>query len=113
MKYLLLIAFDESVEVPDEELERRTAAFATLSGELAAEGVLAGGDRLHPSSTATTVRVTDGDVIIADGPFAETKEQIVGYYVVDCPDLDAATAIAARIPSATIGSVEVRPIWGM
>ena len=71
------------------------------------------GNRLHTTSDATTVRVRDGETITSDGPFAETKEQIGGYYLVDCKDLDEAIEIASKIPGAATGSVEVRPIWEM
>jgi hypothetical protein len=69
------------------------------------------GDRLQPTTTATTVRVRDGKMLTTDGPFAETREQLGGYYLVEARDLDAAIGIAARIPGARHGSIEVRPIW--
>jgi hypothetical protein len=72
-----------------------------------------GGNRLHPVAKATTVRVRDGKTAVTDGPFAETKEQLGGYYLIEAADLDEATAIAARIPGARPGSIEVRPIAGM
>ena len=70
-----------------------------------------GGDALEPTATATTVRVRDGRTIISDGPFAETKEALGGYYLIDCPDLDSAIELAAQIPGAARGSIEIRPIW--
>jgi hypothetical protein len=76
-------------------------------------GVLEGGARLRPTTDATTVRVRDGEVVTSDGPFAETKEQIGGYFVVNCKDLDEAIEIASKIPGARSGSIEVRPIWEM
>jgi hypothetical protein len=76
-------------------------------------GVLQGGQRLRPTTDATTVQVRDGKVLTADGPFAETKEQVGGYFVVDCKDLDEAIEIAAKIPAAEHGTIEVRPIWEM
>ena len=76
-------------------------------------GVLQGGERLQFTSDATTVQVRDGETLTTDGPFAETKEQIGGYYMVDCKDLDEAIEIAAKIPGARLGSIEVRPIWEM
>jgi hypothetical protein len=76
-------------------------------------GVLKGGERLQPSADATIVRVRNGDVLTSDGPFAETKEQVGGYFVVDCKDLDEAIEVASKIPSAKHGSIEVRPIWEM
>ena len=80
---------------------------------MAARGVLQGGERLHMTTDATTVRVRDGEVLTSDGPFAETKEQIGGFYLVDCKDLDEAIEVAAKIPGARLGSIEVRPIWEM
>jgi hypothetical protein len=73
--------------------------------------VLTGGERLRPTADATTVRVQNGEVLTSDGPFAETKEQIGGFYLIDCKDLDEAIEIAAKIPGAKHGSIEVRPIW--
>ena len=72
-----------------------------------------GGERLQPAATATTVRVRDGEVLTSDGPFAETKEQLGGFYLVECKDLDEAIEVASRIPGAKHGSIEVRPIWEM
>ena len=80
---------------------------------MAERGVLQGGERLRFVSDATTVRVRDGEVLATDGPFAETKEQLAGYYVVDCKDLDEAIEVASKIPGARTGSIEVRPIWEM
>jgi hypothetical protein len=74
-------------------------------------GVLAGVNRLQPASTATTVRVADGKSQVLDGPYADSKEQLGGYYLIDVPDLDAAVSWAARCPGASHGIVEVRPIW--
>ena len=74
-------------------------------------GVLVSRERLQPAATATTVRVRDGGLVIADGPFAETKEQIAGVYVVECEDLDEAIEVASTIPAARSGTVEVRPVW--
>ena len=85
--------------------------YAAFGEEMGRRGVLQGGERLRPTTDATTVRVRDGEVLTSDGPFAETKEQIGGYYVVDCKDLDEAIEIAAKIPGARDGSIEVRPIW--
>ena len=80
---------------------------------MGARGVLQGGERLRPTADSTTVRVRDGEVVTSDGPFAETKEQIGGFYAVDCKDLDEAIEVAAKIPGARWGSIEVRPIWEM
>ena len=74
-------------------------------------GVLISRERLRPTSLSTTVRVRDGGLVVADGPFAETKEQIAGFYIIDCEDLDEAIEIASRNPGARYGTVEVRPVW--
>ena len=110
MKYMLLITLDEHEVVAPEEQERRTKGFMELTQDLVQSGKMVAGEQLHPVTTATTVRVQGGEVVIADGPFAETKEQIAGFYEVECADLDEATAIAARIPAAAYGTVEVRPV---
>ncbi len=89
------------------------AGYASFGEEMGARGVLQGGERLQPTTDATTVQVRNGEVLTADGPFAETKEQIGGYYVVDCKDLDEAIEVAAKIPRAANGTIEVRPIWDM
>jgi hypothetical protein len=76
-------------------------------------GVLQGGERLRPTADATSVQVRDGEVLTTDGPFAETKEQIVGFYLIDAEDLDEAVEIASKIPGAKKGTIEVRPLWEM
>ena len=78
-----------------------------------ARGVLLGRERLRQASSSTTVRVRDAGLVVADGPFAETKEQIAGFYVIECSDLDEAVEVAAKVPAARYGSVEVRPVWEM
>ena len=115
MRYALLICTDESADpaMSPEEASARMAEYATFGEEMGRRGVLQGGERLRPTTDATTVRVRDGEVLTSDGPFAETKEQIGGYYVVDCKDLDEAIEVAAKIPGARAGSIEVRPIWDM
>ena len=115
MRYLLLICNDETAleALSPEEDGTVMARYGAFSEEMGARGVLREGARLRRTTDATTVRVRDGEVLAADGPFAETKEQIGGYFVVDCADLDEAIEIAAKIPHATSGSVEVRPIWEM
>jgi hypothetical protein len=115
MRYALLICMDEKQfeSLTPDETAAQMAKYGELMEELTSSGVLQGGERLRPVADATTVRVRDGEVLASDGPFAETKEQIGGYFVVDCKDLDAAIEIAARIPAAAAGSVEVRPIWEM
>jgi hypothetical protein len=89
------------------------AKYGAFGEEMGRRGVLEGGARLRPTSDATSVRVRDGEIVTFDGPFAETKEQMGGYYVVNCKDLDEAIEIAAKIPGAAEGCIEVRPIWDM
>ena len=111
MHYALLICTDETAEVPEQERTARSAEFTVFQTEMESRGVLLGGERLRPTTTASTVRIRDGDLVIADGPFAETKEQIAGFYLVDCKDLDEAIEVAAKIPAARYGTIEVRPLW--
>ncbi len=115
MRYLMMICEDESAYIgaPPEAGEPIMAAYAQFQEEMGAKGILEGGARLQPTSDATTVRVRDDETLTTDGPFAETKEQIGGYYLVDCKDLDEAIEVAAKIPGARTGSIEVRPIWEM
>jgi hypothetical protein len=112
MKYLLLIYADEQAwESADPE--GRAAMYEEYGGlakELAESGRMLGGDELAPTSSATTVRVNGGERLVTDGPFAETKEQLGGYFVIDVDDLDDAIDIAARIPAARSGSIEIRPL---
>jgi hypothetical protein len=89
------------------------AAYGAFSEALTKAGVLKGSNRLQPSSATTTVRVVDGKSQVLDGPYADSKEQLGGYYLIDVPDLDAAISWAARCPGASHGVVEVRPIWSM
>jgi hypothetical protein len=113
MRYLLMVALDEQAGLRDPELESSgiSPEYATFMKDAADRGVLQGGDRLRLTSDATTVRVRNGETLTTDGPFAETKEQLAGYFVVDCKNLDEAIDVASRIPGAKDGSVEVRPIW--
>ncbi len=115
MRYALLICDEDKrqAEMSEEEAGAQMAAYAAFGEEMGAKGVLQGGERLQPVATATTVRVRDGEVLTSDGPFAETKEQLGGFYLVECKDLDEAIEVASRIPGAAVGSVEVRPIWDM
>jgi len=115
MQYLLLIYSSEAEEtaMPESELGSIMAAYGVFTKELVDSGAMVGADRLRPTSDATTVRVRDGKTLVTDGPFAETREALGGYYLVEAKDLDAATAIAAKIPTAKYGSVEVRPVWAM
>jgi hypothetical protein len=112
MRYALLVCNDDSAEVTPAEEAARFAFFNAFADTMLERGVLRDrGMRLRPTITATTVRVRGGDVVIADGPFAETKEQIGGFYLIDCEDLDEAIEIASQVPSARYGSIEVRPVW--
>ncbi len=115
MRYLLLIALDESAGLRDPELEGADISpeYAAFMKDAADRGVLLGGERLRLTSDATTVRVRNGETLTTDGPFAETKEQLAGYFLVDCKNLDEAIDVASRIPGAKDGSIEVRPIWEM
>ena len=114
MRYLLMICNDEEAyaALSPEESQANLAGYGQWAEEMGKRGVLQGGERLRPTTDATTVQLRDGDVLTSDGPFAETKEQIGGYFVVDCKDLDEAISWAARIPQAQTGSVEIRPVWG-
>jgi hypothetical protein len=107
MKFLMIHAVDESVTPNTETCAEREALDSWL-GEMTARGILLDGARLRPVSDATTVRARDGKAEVTDGPFAETKEQIGGYDVIECPDLDSAVAVAAAHPTAKLGSIEVR-----
>ena len=116
MQYLLLIYEDETLmtERTSEQLGALMAGYREFGQGLRQAGKMLGSNALEPVSTATTVRVRDGKTLTTDGPFAETKEQLGGYYLVEADGLDEALAMAARIPAAAIGCVEVRPIkfWG-
>jgi|SRR5689334_4916703 hypothetical protein len=113
MRYILMICTDEATEQAQSPTENETmsADYFAFVEEMNQRGVLQGGERLRPTTDATSVRVQNGEVLTSDGPFAETKEQIGGYFVVDCKDLDEAIAVAAKIPGAKRGVIEVRPIW--
>ena len=112
MKYLCLIYEDESRwgTMPQSEAEAIFGEYHAFTEDVRKSGALLGGEALQPTETATTVRVRGGKVSTTDGPFAETKEQLGGYYLVEAKDLNDAIQIAARIPGARMGSVEVRPI---
>jgi len=112
MKYMMLIYHDEPSWAGLSEAERQQVyvEFRKLRADLESRGQFVTGSQLQPISTATTVRVRDGKELITDGPFAETHEQLGGYFLIEAKNLDEATAIAARIPSARTGSIEVRPL---
>ncbi len=115
MKYMLMIYLNESrfQTMTAKEREQSTAAYTAYTEALAKAGIMVGGDRLQPSSAATTVRITDGKSKVLNGPYADAKEQLAGYYMIDVPDLDSALAWAARCPGASHGVMEVRPLWAM
>ena len=111
MRYALLIREDESVVTGPQERSRRLAGFAAFRRELQERGALAGSEQLHPAEAAATVRCWDGgDIVTTDGPFSGTREQITGFAIVDCKDLDEAIEMAARIPAAWYGAIEVRQV---
>ena len=109
MQYMLLIYTDEQA-LTEAERQKCYAESTQLAQELHASGQYVAASPLHPTSTATSVRVRAGKRLVTDGPFAETHEQLGGYYLIEAKDLDEATRIAARIPSARFGTVEVRPV---
>ena len=112
MQYLLLIyrSEAEAAKMPQADMNRMHADFRSFTQSIIQSGNFKAGDALEPVSTATTVRVRGGKTLSTDGPFAETREQLGGYYLIDAKDLDQAIGIAARIPIAVTGSIEVRPI---
>jgi hypothetical protein len=113
MKYLLMIYGTEvdPATVPPEQARQVAADYDVFTQEISRRGVLLGGEALQPTTAATSVRVQNGRAVITDGPFAETKEALTGFYLVDVADLDEALELAAKIPGANWGSIEVRPIW--
>jgi hypothetical protein len=112
MQYLLLIYDQESQwgKLSEAEQGKMYQEYGDFTQSITKSGHYIGGNQLHPVAKATTVRVRDGKKLITDGPFAETKEQLGGYYMIEAGNLDDALAIASRIPSARFGSIEVRPI---
>ena len=112
MQYMLLIYGVEKSwhSMPPAEITKVMQAYESYSKELAASGALRGGSELAPIASATTVRVRNGKVSVTDGPFAETKEQLAGFYMIEARDLNEAIQIASKIPPARVGCVEVRPI---
>ena len=111
MRYALLMCTDESAAIGAEERARRATALAAFTDQMAARGTLLASEQLHRTETATRVRCWGGgDVMTTDGPFAETREQIAGLFIVECKDLDEAIEVAATVPAAWYGTVEVRPV---
>jgi hypothetical protein len=111
VKYMMLVCVDESVELSPEETAQIGPATDAWVEEMDRRGIRLEGNQLRPASDATTVSVRGGEVLIADGPFAETKEQIAGFDIIDCADLDEAIEVASKHPVATFGKLEVRPFW--
>ncbi|TPQ33691.1 hypothetical protein C2U70_18845 [Bradyrhizobium guangdongense] len=113
MQYLLLIYQNEAeyAKIDTGTVTKMSAKYEAFTKSIVQSGNFKAGDRLRPTTTATTVRVREGKTLTTDGPFAETREQLGGYYLIEAKDLNAAIEIAARIPSARTGSIEVRPIW--
>jgi len=112
MKYLLLLYGDEAqwADATPEDLQKSMDGYVALDKEVNEAGVLVSGEGLEPSSAATTLRVRDGETMLTDGPFAETREQLGGFYLLECRDLDEAVAWAKKIPAAYDGSIEIRPV---
>jgi hypothetical protein len=115
MKYMLLIYGNEAAgaDMAPEQQQAMFAAHNAYSQEMSERGVMRGGDPLVPTSAATSVRVRDGKPITTHGPFAETAEQLGGYYLIECANLDEALVWAAKNPSAAMGTIEVRPVMDM
>jgi hypothetical protein len=113
MKYLLLMYADESIgsNYSQEEWQAAAKTWAEFRREMSASGVLISSSGVSPGAKPTTVRVRNGKTLITDGPFAETHEQLGGYFLVDCKDLDEAIRWAEKIPTAKYGSIEIRPLW--
>ncbi|HTV94853.1 MAG TPA: YciI family protein [Steroidobacteraceae bacterium] len=115
MQYLLMIYANEqeTVALGQAALSQMSQEYAEFTKSIVQAGQFKAGDRLRPVATASTVRVRNGKTLVTDGPFAETREQLGGYYLVEAKNLDEALAMAARIPGARYGSIEVRPIWAL
>ena len=112
MRYALLIYASEQdwANQSEEQSQAQFQEYMAFTKDIVDRGIRQAGEALQPTATATTVRVRDGETVTTDGPFAETKEQLGGFYIVDCKDLDEAIEVAARIPDARSGSIEIRPI---
>ena len=115
MQYLLLIYADEAQAqgASAEDRAKMSQTYGAYTEALKGAGALVGGERLRPTNAGTTVRIRDGKQQVLNGPYAETKEQLAGYYMINAKDLDEALGWAARCPGATHGTMEVRPIWPM
>ncbi|RVC78689.1 YciI family protein [Mesorhizobium sp. M4A.F.Ca.ET.022.05.2.1] len=115
MRYMLLIYANEAAmaTAPSEKTYEISAAYGAYTEALKKSGAWLAGDRLRPTQSATAVRTSDGKTNVLDGPYADTKEQLAGFYMIEAEDADAAIAWAARCPGASAGTIEVRPIWEM
>ena len=115
MRYALLIYSNEKdvAQMTEQEQAAYMQAYNTYTREVQEQGLLVGGEPLQSIATSTTVRVRDGKTLVTDGPFAETKEQLGGFYLLNCKDLDQAIAMASKIPDVAFGSIEIRPILEM
>jgi hypothetical protein len=111
MKYMMFVCVDRSISLEPQEVASIGPDTETWVHEMDGRGVRVEGHQLAPISDATTVQVRRGEVVVADGPFAETKEQIAGYDLLECADLDEAIEVAAKHPVARFGTIEVRPFW--
>jgi hypothetical protein len=112
MRYIMLIYNDEAVEARRSQAENEAVmqAYYAFSNEVRQRGAFLSGEPLQPTTMATTVRLREGQALTSDGPFAETREQLGGFYILECKDLDEAIELAAKIPTAKEGSIEIRPI---
>ena len=115
MQYMLMIYSNEAAmqAVKPADMQQMMAAYGAYTEAMKKAGVLIAADRLQPTATATTVRLANGKTEVLNGPYADTREQLGGYYLIEAPDLDAAIAWAARCPGASHGTMEVRPVWVM
>ncbi|TGQ81037.1 YciI family protein [Mesorhizobium sp. M8A.F.Ca.ET.207.01.1.1] len=115
MRYMLLINNDEAAlaNTPVEKAQQMSAAYAAYTEALKKSGAWLAGERLRPTQATTSVRIADGKTNVIDGPYADTKEQLAGFYMIEAADIDTAIDWAARCPAASTGTVELRPIWEM
>ncbi len=115
MQYLLLLHADEAIfpRMSEEEMGRTMAAYGAYTEALKKAGVYVASNRLKPVGTATTVRLANGKTSVLNGPYAESREQLGGYFLIDAPDLDGAISWASRCPGASHGAAEIRPVWAM
>jgi len=113
MQYLLIIYGDEKFRGDEAALQEITAAHMRLGAEMREAGAMVGGNRLQTSANGTTIRTQNGVQTLHDGPYAETREQLAGYYLIEAPDLDAAIAWGKKIPGGPNYAIEVRPVWQM